>query len=166
MKRFDEKLYELVALPANAVNHKKSLVTIFGKGAKERIVPLAKRAVDTLEEYETLRQQFIAKNRESPWLFPSLHAVDGHLTRDAFYKDLKTLAKRCGIYPSRISPHVLRHSFATHLINNDADLRSVQKMLGHENISTTEIYTHITSQKLISAIKDKHPLAKYKEEDD
>ena len=85
---------------------------------------------------------------------------EGHLTRDAFYKDLKNLAAECGIYPSRISPHVLRHSFATHLINNDAGLRSVQKMLGHENITTTEIYTHITNQKLIDTVKQKHPLSR------
>ena len=84
--------------------------------------------------------------------------MDGHLTRDAFYKDLKKLAAECGIYPSRITPHVLRHSFATHLINNDADLRSVQKMLGHESIGTTEIYTHIFKQKLLKTIQQKHPL--------
>lgn len=157
------RVSELVALPANAVNHKKGLVTIFGKGAKERVVPVAEKTIAVLEKYKDLRAQFIAKNHESSWLFPSLHATAGHLTRDAFFKDLKILATRCGISPSRISPHVLRHSFATHLINNDADLRSVQKMLGHENISTTEIYTHITSQKLMAVIRDKHPLAKYKE---
>ena len=160
------RVSELVALPLNAVNSKKGLVTIFGKGSKERLVPLAEKAVETLEQYKELRQHFIAPRGESPWLFPSLQAADGHLTRDAFYKDLKTLAAKCGIFPSRISPHVLRHSFATHLINNDADLRSVQKMLGHENISTTEIYTHITSQKLLETVRNLHPLAKYKEEEE
>jgi integrase/recombinase XerD len=118
-----------------------------------------------LQKYENLRQEFIAKNSSSKFLFPSLVAADGHLTRDAFYKDLKKLAAECGIYPSRISPHVLRHSFATHLLNNDADLRSVQKMLGHENITTTEIYTHITSQKLFNAVCQKHPLMNYKDDD-
>ena len=131
-----------------------------GKGSKERIVPLAERAVETLRNYQVLREEFIKNNSSSPWLFPSLHATEGHLTRDAFYKDLKNLAAECGIYPSRISPHVLRHSFATHLINNDAGLRSVQKMLGHENITTTEIYTHITNQKLIDTVKQKHPLSR------
>lgn len=157
------RVSELVALPENAINYKKGQVTIFGKGSKERVVPVAKRAMQTLEKYENLRKEFVAKNCESPYLFPSLSATEGHLTRDAFYKDLKKLAAECGIFPSRISPHVLRHSFATHLLNNDADLRSVQKMLGHENITTTEIYTHITSQKLLNTLQNKHPLAHYKE---
>lgn len=160
------RVSELVALPHNAVNYKKNIVTIFGKGSKERLVPLAEHTAHTLQKYQTLRQNFIKKNGESPWLFPSLIAVDGHLTRDAFFKDIKNLAVRCGISPSRVSPHVLRHSFVTHLLNNDADLRSVQKMLGHENITTTEIYTHITSQKLINSVCAKHPLAQFKEEDE
>ena len=160
------RVSELVALPITAVNFDKGQVTIFGKGSKERIVPMAKRAGDTLQKYAELRQEFIKKNSHSNYLFPSLTAVDGHLTRDAFYKDLKKLAAECGIYPSRISPHVLRHSFATHLLNNDADLRSVQKMLGHENITTTEIYTHITSQKLLDTVCQKHPLAKYANRDE
>ena len=154
------RVSELVALPETAINYKKNLVTIFGKGSKERIVPLAQRAVTTIEKYKDLRKKFIKKNASSPWLFPSLYAVDGHLTRDAFYKDLKKLAAECGISPSRISPHVLRHSFATHLINNNAGLRSVQKMLGHENITTTEIYTHISNQTLINTVNRQHPLAK------
>ncbi|MBR1600669.1 MAG: tyrosine recombinase [Alphaproteobacteria bacterium] len=153
------RVSELVALPESAINYKRNLVTIMGKGSKERIVPLAKSAIKTLAKYQELREKFIKKNSSSPWLFPSLYAVDGHLTRDAFYKDLKKLATECGIYPSRISPHVLRHSFATHLINNNAGLRSVQKMLGHENITTTEIYTHISNQKLINAVNIQHPLA-------
>lgn len=153
------RVSELVALPISAVNYNKKLVTIFGKGSKERIVPLADRAVKTLENYQELRTQFIKKNSQSPWLFPSLNATAGHFTRDAFYKDLKKLAAECGIYLSKVTPHVLRHSFATHLLNNDAGLRSVQKMLGHESITTTEIYTHITGQKLINTVNQKHPLA-------
>lgn len=155
------RVSELVALPKSALNYNKCLVTICGKGSKERIVPIAEHALGTLAKYEKLRNEFIKKNSESPFLFPSLRATDGHLTRDAFYKDLKNLAAECGIFPSRISPHVLRHSFATHLVNNDADLRSVQKMLGHESIGTTEIYTHITSQKLMNTVCSKHPLAHY-----
>ena len=157
------RVSELVALPENALNYKKGVVTILGKGSKERMVPVAEKALQNILKYKELRNEFIKKNSSSPWLFPSLTAVDGHFTRDAFYKDLKKLAIQCGIYPSKISPHVLRHSFATHLLNNDADLRSVQKMLGHENITTTEIYTHITSQKLFNTICDKHPLAHYSE---
>ncbi|MBO6281629.1 MAG: tyrosine recombinase XerD [Alphaproteobacteria bacterium] len=159
------RVSELVALPHNAVNYKKNIVTVFGKGSKERLVPLATHTANTLQKYQSLRDKFIKKNGESPWLFPSLTATDGHLTRDAFYKDIKNLAVQCGISPLKVSPHVLRHSFATHLLNNDADLRSVQKMLGHENITTTEIYTHITSQNLMKNVFAKHPLAHFNGKD-
>lgn len=160
------RVSELVGLPENAINYGKRLVTLVGKGNKERIVPIAERVITALQEYLPLREEFIKKNSSSTWLFPSLTSVSGHLTRDAFYKDLKKLAADCGIYPSRISPHVLRHSFATHLLNNNADLRSVQKMLGHENITTTEIYTHIIPQKLGDVVRSKHPLAHFKEKAD
>ncbi len=158
------RVSELVGLPENAINYKKGLITIFGKGSKERVVPVAEQALKSLTEYADLRLEFIKKNSVSHWLFPSLTSVSGHLTRDAFYKDLKKLAVDCGIYPSRVSPHVLRHSFATHLLNNNADLRSVQKMLGHESIATTEVYTHITSQKLGDIVRKKHPLSHFTEE--
>ena len=160
------RVSELVGLPKNAINYNKKLVTLVGKGSKERIVPIAGRVIAALQEYLPLREEFIKKDSSSNWLFPSLTAVSGHLTRDAFYKDLKKLAADCGIYPSRISPHVLRHSFATHLLNNNADLRSVQKMLGHENIATTEIYTHIIPQKLGDVVRSKHPLAHFTEKAD
>ena len=160
------RVSELVGLPENAINYGKRLVTLGGKGNKDRIVPIAGRVITALQDYLPLREEFIKKNSSSTWLFPSLTAVSGHLTRDAFYKDLKKLAADCGIYPSRISPHVLRHSFATHLLNNNADLRSVQKMLGHENITTTEIYTHIIPQKLGDVVRSKHPLAHFKEKAD
>ena len=160
------RVSELVGLPENSINYGKKLVTLVGKRNKERIVPIAGRVITALQEYLPLRKEFIKKNSSSTWLFPSLTAVSGHLTRDAFYKDLKKLAADCGIYPSRISPHVLRHSFATHLLNNNADLRSVQKMLGHENITTTEIYTHIIPQKLGDVVRSKHPLAHFEEKAD
>lgn len=159
------RVSELVGLPETSINYNKGLITILGKGSKERIVPIAARALSALQDYGDLRKEFIKNKKTSPWLFPSLISTSGHLTRDAFYKDLKKLAIDCGIYPSLVSPHVLRHSFATHLLNNDADLRSVQKMLGHENITTTEIYTHITSQKLGDIIRKKHPLAHFEEVD-
>ncbi len=155
------RVSELVCLPENAINYNKRLITIFGKGKKERVVPIAEKAINTVLNYSKIRENFIKAKKTSPWLFPSLTAIDGHFTRDAFYKDLKVLAVECGIYPSLVSPHVLRHSFATHLINNEADLRSVQEMLGHENISTTEIYTHITGQKLQNTVRSLHPLAKF-----
>lgn len=160
------RVSELVGLPLNAINYKKQTLSVMGKGSKERIVPVAERVLRAVNVYLPLRAEFIKKNASSVWLFPSLTAVDGHFTRDAFYKDLKVLAAECGIYPSKISPHVLRHSFATHLINNEADLRSVQKMLGHENITTTEIYTHIMAHKLMQTVCDKHPLSHYDEQDD
>ena len=159
------RVSELVGLPETSLNYNNGLITILGKGSKERIVPIAARALSALQDYGDLRKEFIKNKKTSPWLFPSLISTSGHLTRDAFYKDLKKLAIDCGIYPSRVSPHVLRHSFATHLLNNDADLRSVQKMLGHENITTTEIYTHITSQKLGDIIRKKHTLAQFGEAD-
>jgi len=157
------RVSELVGLPENAVNYEKKILTVLGKGSKERIVPIADKAVQILWNYLSLRREFIKKNTDSLWLFPSLTSTCGHLTRDAFFKDIKKLAVQCGIFPSRVFPHVLRHSFATHLINNDADLRSVQKMLGHENITTTEIYTHITSKKIHDTVNQKHPLAHLKE---
>lgn len=160
------RVSELIGLPENAINYNKKLVTLVGKGSKERIVPIAGRVIAALQEYLPLREEFIKKSSSSNWLFPSLTAISGHLTRDAFYKDLKKLAADCGIYPSRISPHVLRHSFATHFLNNNADLRSVQKMLGHENIATTEIYTHIIPQKLGDVVRSKHPLAHFTEKAD
>lgn len=160
------RVSELVSLPENAINYNKGLITVFGKGRKERIVPIAKQAQIAVQKYCEYRENFIKNKSSSPWLFPSISAVDGHITRDAFYKDLKTLAAQCGIFPSKVSPHVLRHSFATHLINNDSDLRAVQKMLGHENIATTEIYTHITNQKLQDTVRQLHPLAQFSNGDD
>lgn len=155
------RVSELVELPMTSVRFQKETITIFGKGSKQRIVPIAQKALISVQKYIPMRTEFIKKNQSSPWLFPSLTATGGHFTRDAFYKDLKVLAAECGIYPSLISPHVLRHSFATHLLNNNADLRSVQKMLGHENVVTTEIYTHILPQKLLDTVRQKHPLAHF-----
>lgn len=155
------RVSELVALPLNAINYDKGIISISGKGNKERLVPIAARTMQAVGEYLPRRSEFTSKNSKSNWLFPSLYATDGHFTRDAFYKDLKALAVECGISPTMVSPHVLRHSFATHLLSNNADLRSVQKMLGHTNITTTEIYTHITTQKLQETVQKKHPLADY-----
>ncbi len=153
------RVSELVSLPENAINYDKLQLNVRGKGSKERLIPISQSAKDAVLEYTNKsRDKFIAKGKKSPWLFPSKTAADGHITRDAFFKELKKLAAECGFDIRLISPHTLRHSFATNLINHQADLRSVQKMLGHENVATTEIYTHITSQKLMETVKQKHPL--------
>ena len=151
------RVSELVSLPENAINYDMRQILICGKGSKERIVPVTKEVIDEVFEYLEYRNKFMG-GRKSNWLFPSLRSVSGHITRDGFFKNLKKLAAKAGISPEKVHPHVLRHSFATRLVNNSADLRSIQKMLGHENIVTTEIYTHITTEKLIDEVKKRHPL--------
>lgn len=157
------RVSELVALPENAINYNKHQLSVYGKGSKERLIPISQSAIEAILDYTNkTRDNFIAKGKKSPWLFPSKTATDGHITRDAFFKELKKLAAECGFDTRLISPHTLRHSFATNLINHQADLRSVQKMLGHESVATTEIYTHITSQRLMDTVKQKHPLQRLK----
>ncbi len=154
------RVSELIQLSENSINYDKKIVTVIGKGNKERIVPISSQASNDVRDYaNTYRQLFIKKGKISVWLFPSLRSASGHITRDAFFKCLKTLAINAELNSDIISPHTLRHSFATNLINNESDLRSVQKMLGHENITTTEIYTHILKEKLTNTIIQKHPLA-------
>lgn len=155
------RVSELVAMPINNINPAKKQVIVFGKGAKERVVPISDTAIQEIREYLKIRECFF-KGKENKWLFPSLSAKDGHITRNAFYKQLKNIAVLAGIPPSRVTPHVLRHSFATELLRHKADIRSVQKLLGHENIGTTEIYTHIISEELIETVQKSHPLAQYK----
>ena len=155
------RVSELVNLPLNCINFDRRQILVKGKGAKERIIPVAEAAVKEILAYLPVREALL-KGREKPFLFPSTTAADGHISRDGFYKNLKNLAVLAGIDPEKVSPHVLRHSFATHLVNRDADLRSVQKMLGHENIATTEIYTHILSDELQQKVLAKHPLARPK----
>lgn len=155
------RVSELVSLPVNAINPDKKQILIFGKGAKERLIPVSDAALEEIEDYLSYRHCFF-KGKESKWLFPSLTAREGHITRDYFYKQLKELAVHAGISPSRITPHVLRHSFATQLLRHHADLRSVQKMLGHESIGTTQIYTHIISEELIETVQKLHPLSQLK----
>ena len=155
------RVSELVTLPENCINLDKKQILIFGKGSKERIIPVSDSALKALADYKACRDKFITPGRRSQWLFPS-YSASGHLTRDAFYKDLKNLAIEAGIPPSRVSPHVLRHSFATKLLNHEANLRSVQQMLGHSSIATTEIYTHITPPQLIDIVNKNHPLNRLK----
>ena len=152
------RVSELVGLPLNCINFDRRQIIVKGKGSKERIVPVAEAALKEILAYLPVRESLL-KGKEKPFLFPSNSAAGGHITRDGFFKNLKNLAVLAGIPPEKISPHVLRHSFATHLLNRDVDLRSLQKMLGHEDISTTEIYTHILSDELLQEVRNKHPLA-------
>ena len=151
------RVSELVALPLNCINAKQNQILVKGKGSKERIVPLAESVVASVLNWIKLRN-LSASLKEKRFLFPSTRSLSGHLTRDSFYKNVKKLAILAGIATERVSPHVLRHSFATHLLESKADLRSVQAMLGHKDIATTQIYTHTTTQGIIKEVFEKHPL--------
>ncbi len=155
------RVSELVTLPLSAARRDARMIVVRGKGNKERFVPLndaAKRAmVDYLAAMDTLRGEAKAA-KTTKWLFPSF-GESGHLTRQHFARDLKELAGTAGIAPRLVSPHVLRHAFASHLLHNGADLRIVQTLLGHTDISTTQIYTHIVEERLKSLVRDLHPLA-------
>jgi len=155
------RVSELVALPASAARDQRMLV-VRGKGNKERLVPLNDSAKAAMREYLALREEATRDKKGSAktakWLFPSFGA-SGHLTRQHFARDLKTLAAATGLKPKQVSPHVLRHAFASHLLQNGADLRSVQTLLGHADISTTQIYTHVLEERLKSLVRDLHPLA-------
>lgn len=157
------RVSELVGLPLSALGENNQFLMISGKAGRERMVPLSDPAQKALKAYTEVRKQFIAaddQNRQSKWLFPSRTSDSGHLTRQRFAQLLKDLARAADIEEGRVSPHVLRHAFATHLLSHGADLRSVQKMLGHADIATTQIYTHIVGDKLKKTVKDKHPLSK------
>jgi len=132
---------------------------IRGKGAKERLVPIHEEAKRALDSYMEIREHFLKGNpTTSKYVFPSSGAA-GHLTRDGFFKALKKCAVLAGIVPQRVSPHVLRHSFASHLLAGGANLRAIQTMLGHEDIATTQIYTHVMPDALRAAVLKHHPLA-------
>jgi integrase/recombinase XerD len=150
------RVSELVALPISASERNASLLAVRGKGNKERLVPLNEAARAAMREYLALLPQASAE-RKTKWLFPSFGAA-GHLTRQHFARELKTLAAAAGLRASAVSPHVLRHAFASHLLHNGADLRVVQTLLGHADISTTQIYTHVLEDRLKSLVRDLHPL--------
>ena len=152
------RVSEALSLNLTDISHEKKQIFVKGKGNKERIVFFDDQTNKLLFDYFQNIRPFLLKDKKNPFVFPSQSAKDGHLTRDSFFKTLKKLSSLSGISPSLICPHALRHSFATNLINHDVSLRSVQKMLGHENISTTEIYTHIASSKIIHDVFEKHPL--------
>lgn len=154
------RVTELVSLGADAVRGNPALILVRGKGDRERMVPMSDTARRSLQSWLAVRDALETKtaDKKSPFLFPS-RGKSGHLTRVAFYIALKELAARSGVDPSGISPHVVRHAFATHLLENGADLRVIQTLLGHADISTTEIYTHVLDARLKALVLDKHPLA-------
>jgi integrase/recombinase XerD len=151
------RVSELVALPASAAQRDQRMLVVRGKGGKERLVPLNQQAKRAMAEYLELCVTS-KRNTKSKWLFPSF-GEQGHLTRQHFARDLKALGQSCGLQPNRLSPHVLRHAFASHLLHNGADLRVVQTLLGHADISTTQIYTHVLEERLKMLVRDLHPLA-------
>ena len=155
------RVSELVALPASAARRDERMLIVRGKGNKERLVPLNEAAKRAMRDYLALREEAATPKKgsvkASKWLFPSF-GESGHLTRQHFARDLKALAAEAGLKPKQVSPHVLRHAFASHLLQNGADLRSVQTLLGHADISTTQIYTHVLEERLKSLVRDLHPL--------
>ncbi|MCB1438098.1 MAG: site-specific tyrosine recombinase XerD [Rhodobiaceae bacterium] len=152
------RVSELVSLPISAAREDGQFLAVRGKGGRERLVPLNKAAKRAMREYvEALRAA--GRGGDGRWLFPS-GGGSGHWTRQAFARDLKDLAVAAGIDPARISPHVLRHAFASHLLAGGADLRAVQQMLGHADISTTQIYTHVLEERLKRLVNEAHPMAK------
>lgn len=151
------RVSELVSLPVGATRRGAGMLMVRGKGGRERVVPLSERARTAMEAYTALRQAEKA-HAGSPWLFPSF-GESGHFTRQAFARDLKDLARDVGIEAAKVSPHVLRHAFASHLLQNGADLRIVQQLLGHADISTTQIYTHVLDERLRQLVEAHHPLA-------
>lgn len=152
------RVSELVSLPLATVTRDARLLIVRGKGGKERMVPLTEAAMEAIVACRADRAKFMPGRQESPFLFPS-RSAEGHLTRRRLGQLLKELAGECGIDPAKVSPHVLRHAFATHLLDHGADLRSVQQMLGHADISTTQIYTHVLGQRLKLIVDSHHPLA-------
>jgi integrase/recombinase XerD len=155
------RVSELVSLPLSAARRDARMIVVRGKGNKERLVPLNEASRQAMADYlaamEVLKPEK-KKAAPSKWLFPSF-GESGHLTRQHFARDLKELAAASGLAPRLVSPHVLRHAFASHLLHNGADLRIVQTLLGHTDISTTQIYTHVVEERLKSLVRDLHPLA-------
>ena len=154
------RVSELVSLPASVLAQTGRFLVVKGKGNKERMVPLSRAAVSALETYgETLAADIGDDPAAGDFLFPA-QSKEGYLPRQVFARDLKALAGRAGIRASTLSPHVLRHAFASHLLQNGADLRAVQELLGHSDISTTQIYTHVLEERLHQLVQTHHPLAK------
>ena len=154
------RVSELVGLPRGIVQAGEPVFTVTGKGGRERMVPLTDRARRAVADYVALFAE--GPWAGSPWLFPS-RGKTGHLTRQRLGQELKVMAGAAGIAPEKVSPHVLRHAFASHLLERGADLRSVQKLLGHADISTTQIYTHVLEERLRRLVQEHHPLSDRRE---
>ena len=154
------RVSELVTMTLASLYQDKNFIIISGKGNKERLIPISKDTQGTINNYLKIRSFFFNKDKEVKWLFPSKQSKIGHITRQRFSQLLSSLADGANLKAKKISPHKLRHAFASHLLANGADLRSLQLMLGHEDISTTQIYTHILDERLKQIVKDKHPLSK------
>ncbi len=150
------RVSELIALPATAARRDERMLVVRGKGNNERLVPLNTAAKTAMRSYLAALAE-TDRAADSKWLFPSF-GESGHITRQHVARELKTLAAAAGIGAERVSPHVLRHAFASHLLQNGADLRAVQTLLGHADISTTQIYTHVLDERLKSMVRDLHPL--------
>lgn len=157
------RVSELVGLPMAAVSENTEFLMVEGKGGRERMIPLSEPAQKAVKNYLAIRQQFIGTENQAAQeksFYPSKTSESGHLTRQRFAQLLKDLARDAQVEEGRVSPHILRHAFATHLLKRGADLRSVQKMLGHADIATTQIYTHIVGDSLKDTVEEKHPIAK------
>jgi len=153
------RVTELVSLPLSALQFERGFIQVKGKGGKERVVPLGEPAARALRAWLPERKAILGDKAKSPYLFPSRGSTK-YITRQRFFQLLKEVALKAGIDPKRLSPHVLRHAFATHLVEHGADLRSVQTMLGHADIATTQIYTHVASERLNQTVVEHHPLAR------
>lgn len=159
------RVSELVAMRASAARGDPRMILVRGKGGKERMVPLSPPAREALSDWLSLRDEVAERERlekglpASLYLFPS-RGKDGHLTRHRFYMLIKELAVAAGVSPDKVTPHTLRHAFATHLLARGADLRAIQTLLGHADVSTTEIYTHVLEERLHELVLDHHPMAK------
>ncbi len=159
------RVSELVGLPMSAIAEDQNSLTIKGKNGRDRVVPLSEPAQAAMDKYMKFRKHFIGTvdiPNQQQWLFPSRTSGSGHLTRQRFAQLLKDLAIAADVDEDRVSPHVLRHAFATHLLSRGADLRSVQKMLGHADIATTQIYTQVLEGKLKGTVEENHPLGEGK----
>ncbi len=153
------RVSELVSLPLASAQGKDRFMHVRGKGGRERLAPLGAAAREAISAYLSVRAHFLPKGGASRYLFPS-RGEEGHLTRRRCHQLLKELALEAGLDPNRLSPHVLRHAFATHLVEGGADLRSVQTLLGHADIATTQIYTHVAGDRLKRTVETAHPLAR------